>query len=209
MAAKEYASNVFVNCPFDEGYKETFDAVVFAVFSCGLRARCSKEGQDSGEVRMHKILRIISECKYGIHDISRTELCKRNKLPRFNMPLELGIFLGAGNYGTSDQRTKICLIMDKEEYRFQKFMSDIAGQDIKQHAGKPENAIRLVTDWLRNVTGRNAIVGGLAVVERYKMFRKDLPKMRKARKLKQEELGFNDYANLVSAWIKEKWIGAN
>ncbi len=202
MAVKEYTSNVFINCPFDKAYKDIFDAIVFAVFDCSFRARCTLEEEDCGEVRIEKILRLISQCKYGIHDISRTELCETNNLPRFNIPLELGIFLGAKKYGTKEQKKKTCLIMDKEEYRFQKFISDIAGQDIKQHNSNPENAIRLVTDWLRNASGRTTIPGGLVVVERYKVFKKKFPKMCKLSGLKEDELGFNDYSTLVSEWIK-------
>jgi len=202
MAVKEYSNNVFINCPFDAAYKDIFQAIVFAVFHCNFRARCALEEEDSGEVRIEKISRIISECKYGIHDISRTELCEKAKLPRFNMPLELGIFLGAKRYGTTDQKKKKCLILDRKEYRYQKFISDIAGQDIKHHNSNPENAIRLVTDWLRNATGRTNIPGGLAVVERYKLFKKKFPKMWELLGLTEDELGFNDYSNLVSEWIK-------
>ena len=202
MAIKEYISNVFVNCPFDELYKEIFDAIVFGVFSCGFRARCTLEREDCGEVRMEKILRIMSQCKYGIHDISCTDLCKKNNLPRFNMPLELGIFLGARKFGTSHQKKKTCLIMDKEEHRFQKFISDIAGQDIKHHDGNPENAIRLVTDWLRNASQDRTIPGGLAVVQRYRAFKKELPELCKSSRIKEEELRFNDYSTLVSEWIR-------
>ena len=118
------------------------------------------------------------------------------------MPLELGIFLGARKFGTSDQKKKTCLIMDKEEHRFQKFISDIAGQDIKQHDSNPENAIRLVTDWLRNASKQRTIPGGLAVVERYKGFRKRLPKLCELSGITENELGFNDYSILVSEWIK-------
>lgn len=42
------------------------------------------------------------------------------------MPLELGLFLGAKRYGTGKQRTKLCLILDRERYRYQKYCSDIA-----------------------------------------------------------------------------------
>lgn len=202
MAIKEYTSNVFINCPFDEAYKDIFDAIVFAVFDCGFRARCAKEEEDCSQVTIEKIFRIISQCKYGIHDISRTELCERNKLPRFNMPLELGIFLGAKKYGTSEQKKKTCLIMDKEEYRFQKFMSDIAGQKIKHHNSNPENAIRLVTDWLRNASKQQTIPGGLAVVERYKVFKKELSEMCNSSNIEEDEIEFNDYSTFVSEWIK-------
>lgn len=203
MAVKEYTSNVFINCPFDEMYKDIFNAIVFAVFDCNFRARCALEEEDCGEVRIEKILRIISQCKYGIHDISRTELCETYNLPRFNMPLELGIFLGAKKYGTSEQKEKLSLIMDKDKYRFQKFISDIAGQDIKQHASNPENAIKLITDWLRNASKRTTIPGGLVVAKRYSVFKNELPELCELAGIRENELGFNDYSTFVSVWIKE------
>src|SRR5215204_7729452 len=82
-------------------------------------------------VRCSKIQAIIEECRYGIHDISRTEADGDPPLPRFNMPLELGLFLGARQYGNRDQKAKRCVIYDRELYRFQKYISDIAGQDIQ------------------------------------------------------------------------------
>jgi hypothetical protein len=60
-----------------------------AVHDCGFVARCTLEGSDSGEARIDKIPAIIAKCKFGVHDISHTELSKNIKLPRFNMPLEL------------------------------------------------------------------------------------------------------------------------
>ena len=65
---------------------------------------------------------------YGIHDISRTDLDSIHRLPRFNMPLELGIFLGARHYGKVEQRQKKVLIFDIEPFRFQKFMPSIADE---------------------------------------------------------------------------------
>jgi hypothetical protein len=87
-------------------------------------ARCALEIDDGSQVRIERILRIISECRFGIHDLSRTELDRRNRLPRFNMPLELGLFLGAKRFGNRAQREKVCLILDREPYRYQRFISD-------------------------------------------------------------------------------------
>lgn len=89
-----YDVSVFINCPFDDDYRPLFYAVVFAVYDCGLVPRCSLEVSNAGNVRIHKIVSLIKDCRWGIHDLSRTEL-NPNGLPRFNMPLELGIFLGA------------------------------------------------------------------------------------------------------------------
>jgi hypothetical protein len=55
---------------------------------------CALEDDDAGEFRLSKIERIIEECKFGIHDLSAVALDVATGLPRFNMPLELGLFLG-------------------------------------------------------------------------------------------------------------------
>jgi hypothetical protein len=202
VAVKEYASNVFINCPFDPAFNDIFHAIVFSIFDCNFRARCSLEVDDGGEARIEKISRIILQCKHGIHDISRTELCPTTHLPRFNMPLELGIFLGAKKYGDTDQRKKTCLIMDSDRYRYQIFISDIAGQDIKQHENDPLKAIPVVVDWLRNASRRVTIPGGAVVVARFNTFKADLPNICAAAGITVAELGFNDYAIFVSEWIK-------
>ena len=83
----------------------------------------------------------------SVQDISRTELNAAG-LPRFNMPFELGLFLGAKRFGNAMQRRKTCLVLDREPYRYQAFLSDIAGQDIAAHGGEPVRAIGAVRDWL-------------------------------------------------------------
>ena len=95
MKSSHYNDNVFLNCPFNSAYKQLFDALVFAVHDCGFIARCALEEEDGSQVRIDKIYDIIADCRYGIHDISRTELDATSGLPRFNMPLELGVFLGS------------------------------------------------------------------------------------------------------------------
>jgi hypothetical protein len=132
-ASSGLKDGVFVNCPFDQAYKHLFDAIVFAIHDCGFAARCALEASDSSEVRFQKICAIIAECRYGVHDISRTEP-NEDGLPRFNMPLELGVFLGAKVFGGRRDRAKVCLVLDAERYRYQKFCSDLAGVDIEAHA---------------------------------------------------------------------------
>ncbi len=121
-----YKESVFINCPFDVDYKPIFNAIFFVIYDAGFVARCALEVSNAAQNRFNNILQIISECKYGIHDISRTELDSVNALPRFNMPLELGIYLGCKWFGNKTQRTESCLILDREPYRYQKFISDIS-----------------------------------------------------------------------------------
>src|SRR6476620_808951 len=147
MAAK-YNDSVFLNVPFDAKYRRLFDALAFAIYVCGFVARSALETEDSGEARVVKILNIIAQSRLGVHDISRAGIDRNTGLARFNMPLELGFFLGAKRYGTARDRKKRCLVIDRDRYRYRSFCSDISGQDIKAHGDDPNEAIRAVRNWL-------------------------------------------------------------
>lgn len=201
MKPSKYSENVFINCPFDANYKLLFNAIVFAVFDCGFVARCALEEDDGSQIRVQKIFDIISQCRLSIHDLSRVEIDRSTKLPRFNMPLELGAFLGAKHFGRGPQKKKACLILDSEKYRYQKFISDIAGQDIKAHENNPKIVIRVVRDWLRNYS-QVSIPSGSVIWSRYQLFEGDLPLLCKELKLNLKELIFNDYVLLVSRWLR-------
>ena len=57
-------------------------------------------------------------------------------------------------------KSKQALILDCSPYRYQKFMSDIAGQDIHCHEGDPHLAVREVVNWLRAYTRLANVPGG-------------------------------------------------
>ena len=204
MQPTDYNNNVFINCPFDSDYKHLFDAMVFAVHDCGFIARCTLEEEDASEVRIDKIYNIIADCRYGIHDISRTQLDATSGFPRFNMPLELGIFLGAKKFGIEAQKRKKCLILDTEPYRYQQFVSDIAGQDIQAHNNNSREVIMHVRNWLRTASRRETIPSGGIIWERYQEFMEKLPQTAREARLIVEELIFNDYTLLVAQWLESK-----
>lgn len=204
MKSTHYNDNVFINCPFDAKYKSLFDAMVFVVHDCGFIPRCALEEDDASEVRIDKIYSIIADCRYGIHDISRTELDRDSNLPRFNMPLELGVFLGAKKFGIEEQKKKKCLVLDREQYRYQQFISDIAGQDIQAHNNSSELIVKVVRDWLRNASRRETIPGGSIIWRRYRDFRRDLPQPAREYQLTVEDLIFNDYSLVVTRWLETK-----
>jgi len=202
MSISGYNDNVFINCPFDDEYKELFNSIIFCIFDCGFIARCTKEEPEG--IRLDRIYNIISECKYGIHDLSRTELDHSTNLPRFNMPFELGVFLATKNFGNEKQQDKKCLILDKELYRYQKFISDILGLDPKAHEDNPSKAILKVRDWLRDTSNRNTIPSGSVIGEHYVAFKDKLPLTCSALNLKPKELSFNDYIYVVSVYLKNQ-----
>lgn len=198
-----YTDNVFINCPFDDNYVHLREAMIFVIFDCGFIPRCALEEDNSGDVRFDKIQKMISESKYGIHDISRTDLNNSTKLPRFNMPLELGVFIGAKRYGSKQQKAKNCLILDKEQYRYQAFISDIAGHDIRAHLDDHKKIITHIRNWLNNSSRRTTIPGGSEILRRYNTFKRDLPMLCKEVKIEVNELTYNDYTNFISNWLKQ------
>jgi hypothetical protein len=203
--------DVFLNCPFDQKYRPLLRALIFAINDCGFRARSALEVEDSGEVRVQKILRIIGESPFAIHDISRVEADRLSNLPRFNMPLELGLFLGAKAFGDAEQQAKRCVVLDEEPYRYQKFCSDIAGQDIRAHRRKPHVAIEIVRNWLSTIVATHGTVipGGSAIAKRYKSYRSGLPNECEKLQLNSRRLTFLDDVMLVIAWLEENpWTPA-
>ena len=193
--------NVFVNCPFDAAYQPLLYALVFAVYDCGFAARSALEVVDTGEVRIQKIQRLIRDSRYGIHDISRTEPDSDTNLPRFNMPLELGLFLGARVFGGAEQQHKVALVLEHTKYTYQKYCSDIAGQDVQAHGGDPKRVVTIVRNWL-STHAKTAMPSGKIMAARFDSFNLVLPTMCTEADLDIEDLTFTDYTYLVVKWLK-------
>jgi hypothetical protein len=120
------------------------------------------------------------------------------------MPLELGLWLGAKRFGSRHDRSKRALVLDKVDYRFRIFCSDIAGQDIRDHQNDTDKIIHQIRNWLRNSPDYKDVVfpGPEKMVERYAQFRVQLPARCKVQGLNPRKLEFNDYSILVAGWLK-------
>jgi len=118
------------------------------------------------------------------------------------MPLELGVLLGAKRFGSARHRVKRCLVLDRERYRYQKFISDIGGQDIKAHDGKPDAAIRGVRDWLRRSVDGGLLPGGTHLCDAYARFTLELQRLCQESKLDAANLTFTDFCDLVVGWMR-------
>ena len=142
-------SKVFINCPFDPDFLEVFRAVIFCIKACGFQPLTAQDESDSGRSRIDKITSLIVESDWNVHDLSAVELDKATKLPRFNMPLELGIALGIKWKGAGKrQRFKRILVLDSKSHQYDASTSDLSGQDIRAHDKDPVRAISCVRDWL-------------------------------------------------------------
>ncbi len=207
ISENKSSDNVFINCPFDDLYRDRmFDAVIFTIMDCGFIPRSALESIDSSEIRLEKIYKLIGDSNYGIHDISRVELDKENNLPRFNMPLELGIFLGAKKFGFLEHKLKKCLIIDREKYRYQKYLSDLSGVDIHEHNDDPELIIERIRNWLKASSGRKNIPPTNSIIQKYYRFKKNLPDIIQKLNLDPKKIIYPDLVSIMADWLRESDI---
>lgn len=197
-----YNDAVFINCPFDDDYTPLLRAIIFTVYRCGFLPVTALGEDNALDNRLLKIERCIEACRYGIHDISRTEL-NNNGLPRFNMPFELGIFFGAKYFGNKIQKNKNAVIFDTERYRYQQFLSDLNGVDIKAHNNDVNTIIRKTRDWL-TISSRRKTIPGHAIVQReYHEFTAGLPVIADNLGFNVNEISFNDFCLIVEEAIRD------
>ena len=197
--AKRSQRGVFINCPFDDPYRPVFDAIIFAVLACDFRVRSALEIADSGDLRLDKIYRLIGESTHSIHDLSRVEIDGDTGLPRFNMPIELGIALGFKKFAARRPPQRL-LILDSERFRYRKFASDLAGLDIAEHANRPTQAIARVRDYL--AASRSNLPTADHIETSYRAFEAALPGIANARSQSVARLTFSDRLGLAELFIE-------
>jgi hypothetical protein len=120
------------------------------------------------------------------------------------MPFELGIFLAAKHFGQHEQEQKICIIFEAKQHTYEKFLSDIKGQDITAHNNSRRDVTSTVRNWLATNSHNKQLPGGHAIYLEYQRFRKWMPNHCKRLKLKIRSLTFCDFVNIVYYWIESK-----
>lgn len=180
--------------------------MVFAIVASGYRPRCALDSTDGAEIRVSKIAELIRNCDWAIHDLSRVET-NADGIPRFNMPLELGLHLGARIFGGLRQRRKRALILDSKAHRYDVALSDVSGQDIEVHGDEPGRVIQCVRHWLseHRPSQESPLPGVAAMRADYRLFQRDVRGvLRKHRLDSFEELSHSDFLWAVNDWIRER-----
>lgn len=203
MAAEGYNNNVFVNCPFDKEYTALLRVMIYTVYRCGFVPQCALAEDDATDNRLDKIVRLIENCRYGIHDISRVELSPGG-LPRFNMPFELGIFFGAKKLGVPEQKNKNALVFEKTKFSYQQYISDLNGVDTKAHNNNPGTVLTEIRNWLAAASRRKTIPGYKIILQDYTDFSAKLPGIVQQAGLDMDNIPFNDYCLAVEEAIRAR-----
>ncbi len=150
-----FDKSIFINCPFDEDYLKLLHPMLFTILYLGYNPRIALERSNSAETRFSKIVELIGNCKYSIHDLSRCQAAKQGEYYRLNMPFELGLDIGAREFNKEKFHGKICLILEEKKFRYQTSLSDISNSDIKIHEGKALGIVEAIRNWVaENSTSR-------------------------------------------------------
>ena len=172
MSISAFETNVFVNCPYDDHFRPLLRPLLFTVLCAGLNPRMAAERLNSGETRFSKIVELVRESKYAIHDLSRIKAERAGEYFRLNMPFELGLDVGCSCFGSGEQLSKRCLILEKEPYRYQVALSDLSNSDIAAHHDKPVQVVTAVRHWLVNAVGID-LPGPSALFDQFTQFMAD------------------------------------
>lgn len=99
--------------------------------------------------------------------------------------------------------------LDSSEIRlqkiiFQKYLSDIGGQDVLRHGNSQKAAVSGVRDWLRSESEVSTIPSGSGIYERYVRFRDELPDICSRLHLDVHNLTFVDLSYAISGWLSAR-----
>ena len=168
MARRRRIESVFLNIPYDNGFEDLYLAYIVGLTQLGLRINATLAVPNQG--RLETIIGLIGESNFSIHDLSRIELSKG--IPRFNMPVELGLALYRSHITRGKHRV---YVFESKTYRAQRSTSDINGIDPQIHNGTAKG----VMAGLRNIFRQPGNVTTVPeMLISYRAVRKRLPELR-------------------------------
>ncbi len=178
--------------------------LLFTLVYLGYVPRIASESLDSGTPRIEKIVELITESKYSIHDLSRLQSSKKGEFYRLNMPFELGIDFGYRSFAEGDAKVKRFLILEKERYRYQRALSDLSGSDISNHNDQPEDIVHAVRNWFREMSPRK-LASATVIWDDFNQFAFDFYQAREEQGYKDKDLRLmptREYLDFVQEWLE-------
>lgn len=156
--ARDPARTVFINCPFDDDYRTSLDAIVLTCVHAGFLPLLATSTGTVAVPRIERILEGLSWSRYSIHDLTRYRGEGSDNLSRFNMPLELGMAMALrGLEPRADAHD--WLVLAPKGHKFQRYVSDLAGFDPASHDGSQRRVSLAVLSWLLTRPTVDVVVG--------------------------------------------------
>jgi hypothetical protein len=132
---------VFLNVPFDKGYRPLFLALIAGLAALGCEPHCVLEIPSGGQNRLDRIYGLIETCGASVHDLSRVFLSGPFRVPRFNMPFELGLA-----YSIARRQAHGFFVLEERPHRLQASLSDFNGHDPHIHEGTQDGILCCLLD---------------------------------------------------------------
>lgn len=151
FAPPRSANDVFINIPFDPDHEYLYLALIAGLVASGLNPRCVVE-VPSGDDRLARIFKLISACPYSVHDLSAIGLSRKPfRVPRFNMPFELGLAVALNLTSHGRHRFRI---LDGVKHRAEQSLSDLKGYDAYVHNKRATGVLDAILDMFSKLPGR-------------------------------------------------------
>lgn len=201
---RSFRNSVFINCPYEPSYSELFKAVFFTVIACGFNPVCALDENDGG-TRLDKIKKIIKRCKYSVHDISLIKLDEDKKLPRFNMPFELGLDFGCKAYAGCKFKKKNFLIFESSRHQLGIYLSDLAGCDPRCHNRQTKLEICEIRKWLNlaTKTSKFRLPGENYIKKAFDLFLTKFPSICADMNVDVDSISHIDLLYTMKIWLQE------
>jgi hypothetical protein len=167
--ARHKSQSVFLNIPYDDQFEDLYLAYIVGLTQLGLEINATLAVPNQG--RLGRIVQLIEKSDVSIHDLSRIELS--SGIPRFNMPLELGLALYRSHMTGGKHRV---YVFERKAYRMQQSTSDINGVDPQIHNGRPKGVMAGLRNIFHQPKGTTTVPEMLAS---YRAVKRRLPEFRK------------------------------
>lgn len=161
LAGRATANAVFLNIPYDQGFRFLYLAYIVGLVHLGFEPRATL-GLPDGTRRLDKIIAEIQGCRYSIHDLSRVGLDRNPPFttPRFNMPFELGLAVA---WERLNPKSHTWFVFEAKAYRMQKSLSDLNGSDPRIHGGQVAGVMRELSNAFRRSRNQPTVPGMMSV----------------------------------------------
>ena len=201
---ENFEKNVFINCPFDADFESLLRPLLFTIVYLDFNPRIALEDSDGSVNRATKILKLIRESKYSIHDLSRIKSVNKNEFARLNMPFELGIDFGSKEFSIKHKDKKF-LVLSEKEHDYKKALSDFSGFDAKNHEKDPIELVIITRNWFYETIGVMNADTGIKIWNEFLEFLSYLTNRRHAEgyrgdKKLQSIFPIKEYIQIIKDW---------
>ena len=114
--------------------------------------------------------------------------------------------MAARRFGDDEQARKRTLVLDREQYRYQQFLSDLSGMDIGAHHGNPDEVAGAVRNWLVSVS-RRRIAADQIIVAAFTKFSGEWPGLAARRGFDPDTIPYVDFEFIVTEWLLSAQLG--